>query len=85
MPTLLTSDELEIQILFTEPAPDVIAFVREVIEKQQPLVLTTGGDHTTYVVNLATVGQLTLVEHGSDDPLDEDRVTVLMSLAEVRQ
>lgn len=88
MPTLLTSAEIEMQILFTEPVPDVIEFVRELIIKRDPLVLTAGGaggNHTTYVINLASLAQFTLTERAPGGPLDEDVATVLVSLAELRQ
>ncbi|MCH5641716.1 MULTISPECIES: hypothetical protein [unclassified Gordonia (in: high G+C Gram-positive bacteria)] len=85
MATLLTSDELEIQILFTESLPEVVAFVREVISDRSPLTLLTGGDSKAYVVNLANLRQFALDDHDADtDELDQSRVTVLLTMAEVK-
>lgn len=85
MATLLTSDELEIQILFTESLPEVVAFVREVISDGSPLTLLTGADSKAYVVNLANLKQFALDDHDADnDELDQSRVTVLLTMTEVK-
>ena len=85
MATLLTSDELEIQVLFTEALPEVVAFVREVIADGTPLTLLTGGDTKAYVVNLGNLKQFALDDHDADtDELDQTRVTVLLTMAEVK-
>ncbi|MYR07915.1 hypothetical protein GTV32_17140 [Gordonia sp. SID5947] len=85
MPTLLTSDELDIRILFTEAASEVATFVREVIRERQPIGLSTNAAHDVYVVNLANVKQFALAEVARDDEsLADDLLTVLTSLAELR-
>ncbi|NDZ97722.1 hypothetical protein [Gordonia sp. SL306] len=85
MPTLLTSDELDIRILFTESAPDVLTFVREAIRGHEPIGLSTNADHHVYLVNLANLKQFALTELDRDDEsLADDQITVLTSLAELR-
>lgn len=83
MATLLTSDELDISILFNEPLTEVLPFVRAVIIKREPLDLLTGGDSIAHVINLANLTQFQLAETEAED-LDPERRTVVLSLAEVR-
>ena len=84
--TLLSSDELEIRILFTDPVTDVVDFVRDMIRNRAPVVLSTGKDTTAYVVVLANVKEFTLAEHDTDaSPVgDDDPTTIVVSIAELQ-
>ncbi|MDL9945658.1 hypothetical protein QSJ19_08675 [Gordonia sp. ABSL11-1] len=83
--TLLSSDELEIRVIFTDPVTDVIGYVRDVVRDRAPMVLSTGKDTTAYVVLLANVREFTLAEDDTDSShvADDDPVTVVTSIAEL--
>ncbi len=83
--TLLSSDELEIRIIFTDPVTDAIGFVRDIVRDRAPIVLSTGKDTTAYVVILANLKEFTLAEHDTDaSPVaDDDPVTIVTSIAEL--
>ncbi|MEE4022896.1 hypothetical protein V1Y59_07385 [Gordonia sp. PKS22-38] len=85
MSTLLTSPELDIQLLFTESVPEVTEFLRDVVRKQEPIAVTVGDpEPTAYFVNVARLTQFTLTDHEPDQG-DDGTVTVLLSVAQVRE
>ncbi|MFW0793597.1 hypothetical protein AAFP30_07285 [Gordonia sp. CPCC 205515] len=85
MPTLLSSDEIDIRLLFTESVPDVLQFLRQVVRDREPIALATSAEDSAFFLNLANLKQFTLADHDSaaDDPTVDGKVTVLTSIAEV--
>ncbi|ATD71622.1 MULTISPECIES: hypothetical protein [Gordonia] len=84
MATLLTSDEFDLRLLFAEPVAEVKKFLREVVDKREPIALEVEG--TAHFLNLGNVKHFTLVDQ---DPGDEslgtdDGKTVVLAISEVR-
>ncbi|MBM7278427.1 hypothetical protein JTZ10_11720 [Gordonia rubripertincta] len=85
MATLLTSDEFEIRLLFSDPVPEVRQFLREAIEKREPIALDVEG--TVHLLNVANATHVVLAEQDPDDEslATGDRTTIVTSIVELRQ
>ena len=85
MATLLTSDELEIRLLFSDPVPEVRQFLHEAIEKREPIALDVEG--TVHLLNVANATHVVLAEQDPDDEslATGDRTTIVTSIVELRQ
>ena len=85
MATLLTSDEFDLRLLFTEPVAEVRKFLRETVTKGEPIVFEVEG--TVHVLNLGNVKHFTLVDQEPDDESlgTDDGRTVVLAISEVRE
>ncbi|AZZ81559.1 MULTISPECIES: hypothetical protein [Gordonia] len=85
MATLLTSDEFEIRLLFSDPVPEVRQFLHEVIAKREPIALDVEG--TVHLLNVANARHVVLADQDPDDEslATGDRTTIVTSLVELRQ
>ncbi|GAC67588.1 hypothetical protein [Gordonia soli] len=84
MATLVTSDELDINLLFSDPVQDVLLYLQEVVRQREPLGILTGEENLGIIVNLANIAQVTIVEHDDSEPDEDDKLTLVISIAEIR-
>ncbi|MDV7100257.1 hypothetical protein R4227_08955 [Gordonia amicalis] len=85
MASLLTSDEFDLRLLFTEPVAEVGKFLREVVSKREPIAFEVEG--TAHFLNLGNVKHFTLADQDPDDDSlgADDGKTVVLAISEVRE